>query len=165
MDASISAMRASCLLRDELEAWGSHRGEVTRSIQSPLEAQAGKIAMMDMSSPLHQRGNEIIGDKMDQDFPFDHLGALSTQDIHVEGDLNLMEVEFDIPALGIEFTQFVRWVEKRIGEVSGQGDRGGAVAGDLDFKPYNAKSESKRKSLKTRLIPSLWTLKGRLPNH
>lgn len=81
-------------------------GKVSRSVECSLEAHAGEIDMMDMGSALHKGSDEIVSHEMDEDFLFDHLGALATQDIHAQSDLDLMEVEFHIPAFGVEFLSF-----------------------------------------------------------
>lgn len=87
---------------------------MTRSVQSSLEAHAEEIGVVDVSGTLHEGPDEIVGNEVDKDFLLDHLGALAAQDVHAQGDLDLMEVKLNIPTFGVKFAQVIGRVNHRI---------------------------------------------------
>jgi len=72
---------------------------------------------------VHESAGAVVGNEVHQNFFANHFRGFAAQHIHAEGDLDLAEEQFDIPAPEIEFSQF--------GSGIGHGVKQGSDKGEL----------------------------------
>jgi hypothetical protein len=65
-----------------------------------------------VDTALHEHADEVVGDEMD-----DEIRSFAAQDVQGHEDLDLVEVKFDAPALGVEGADGVGRVKVGIGRV------------------------------------------------
>ena len=87
---------------------------MTQGIQAAFERDAAKINFVGEGGLLHDAADEVVGDEVHAQFAFDHVGGLTTQDVHVEMNFDLAEMKLDAPAAKVEVGK-VRF-EKRRGQ-------------------------------------------------
>lgn len=67
-------------------------GEVAGGVEGAFEAEAVERRVMQVGGALHEDADEIVSNKPDQDFLFDHVGGLASKHVHGEGHFDLVEV-------------------------------------------------------------------------
>ncbi len=105
---------------------------MAQGIEGAFEAEVFQHHIMEMGGLLHEGAHEVVGDQMDLEFLLDHSGTLAAQDVEAEGGFDLGEVEFDVPALGVEFAQGVGGIKRGIGQRGGDEHGAGAEPRRLD---------------------------------
>ena len=84
---------------------------MAHGIQAAFEGDPAEVDIVAECCLLHHGADEVVGDKMHAQFPFDHGRREAAQHVHVEVNFDFAEMEFDAPSPEVE-----------IGEISG-GDR------------------------------------------
>jgi len=77
-------------------------GELAHGVQAAFEGEALEVDVVGECCFLHDAADEVVGDKMHAQFPFNHGWSQAPQHIHVEMDFYLAEMEFDIPPSEVE---------------------------------------------------------------
>ena len=60
--------------------------------------------------------DDIVGDGVHEEFALDHVWRAATQDFHPEEGFEFAEVQFDSPALKVEFSEGFDGVNFRVQE-------------------------------------------------
>jgi len=76
---------------------GCRIGKLTQGVQSAFAGDAAQINIVGEGSLLHEAAEEIVDNEVPAQFAFDHRRGEAAQDVHVEGDFDLAEMEFDGP--------------------------------------------------------------------
>ena len=98
---------------------GGGISKLTQGIQAAFERDAAKINFVGEGGLLHDAADEVVGDEVHAQFAFDHVGGLTTQDVHVEMNFDLAEMKLDAPAAKVE----VGKVRFENGEIKQSGDK------------------------------------------
>ena len=140
-------------------------GPVAQGVEAALEADAFQRDVVKVGRLLHEYAHEVVGDQMDLELLLDHRRALAAQDIDFQRGLDLGEVEFDVPALGVEFADGVGGVKHGIGERGGNEDGAGAKALGGDHRADQAHGQLLGQMRELILAPHFGALLGFGPNH
>ena len=117
------------------------RGPVAEGVERAFEAEALEGFVVADGGRLHEVADDVVGDGVHEEFAGDHVGGEAAEDFHAEEGFEFAEVEFDAPALEVEFAEGLGGVELGVEEGGCDEAVGSAEAfGDeLDF--YDADGE------------------------
>lgn len=90
---------------------------------------------------MHDVANDIVSDRVHEEFAGDHVGRAATKDFHAEEGFEFAEMQLDAPTLKVEFAEGCYWVDDGI-EKGGDDEavcRAEAVGCKMDFN--DAKGE------------------------
>lgn len=110
-------------------------GPVAEGVEGAFEADAGEGCVVSQGGGLHDMADDIVGDEVHVEFACDHVGGAAAEDFHAEEGFEFAEVQFDGPALVVEFAEGFEGVELGVEEGGGDEAACGAEAfgGELDF--------------------------------
>ena len=81
---------------------GGGIGKLAEGVQAAFEGETAEIHIVGEGGFLHDAADEIVGDEVHAQFAFDHVGSQAAQDVHVEGNFEFAEMEFDAPAAKVK---------------------------------------------------------------
>ena len=139
-------------------------GELADGIEGAFEADSLKGDIMEVGALLHESTHHVVGDEVDEQFLLDEVRALTTQDVETKMGLYLVEVEFNVPALGIECANGVGRVGLCVSERGGEDDLLGSEARDLYLEADESNLEFIGQPVVLLFAPGVGTL-GLVPHH
>ena len=91
-------------------AWGftggvDHGSPVSKGVQRSFEADACERFVISDGGGLHEIADDIVGDRVHEEFAGDHVGRAAAKDVHAEEGFEFAEVQLDAPTLKVEFAE------------------------------------------------------------
>ncbi len=68
------------------------------SVQRAFETESVQRGVADTGCLAHNGADEVVGNEVHFQFFVDHRRGQATEHVHVQGGLNVIQIEFDIPA-------------------------------------------------------------------
>ena len=117
---------------------GQYGGPFSKRLTRSFEADAIEFPLRCVRGLQHGGADEVVGDEVHCKFFFDHFGREASQDVHTEGDLDVSQVEFNVPSAAVEFGEGSCGKFPGVGKGGGDGDALTSESLDVHGERYMA---------------------------